>query len=537
MAYEEIVKGTTVNNGAATRFVNKIALGVADLNLLLLGDSVSDNVGEWFYLVAQYLGTTYPTHTISYRAWDTTNEVYATASILSTGTGSRTINVWNCAVASSTGYYPLAQRFQTAVVNTSADVVMIAYGHNHTDTVPDESLGVFLNVTQSVSDALPDAQIIMSALNPRTDGLNGRITQAYDHSRRMAARFGYVFVDPYRAFIDYPSYATALIDGTGIHPNSTGHTVWRDVAKQPFKPRRQSAPDSQSISTFQTSDENLLRNARFQKWSAGTTSAPDFWGLFGTGSAISQGTTTEVSLTPARLTTGAVTNQAWLRQQLDARDQPKVKGRQVTLCARVFIPTANTADITCNAMISHTSNASTFKSFTLPVQAPLPGPVKGAYHWLVATTFLATSVPNDVTAGVFTTTGTTGTVDVTIDRIWFGVGGVPREWSESLLDAQYTLSTRVRTETTGTVALTASDATVQRFQTTLTGNVTVTLPTTNISTGHTFRIIRSAAGAFTLTVSTIAAPANKVFASATQGWVEVMYNGTSWEQIAADTWP
>lgn len=535
MAYEEIVKGNTINNGTATRFLNKINLGVDDVSILLIGDSVSDQPGEWFYLVGQYLGTTYPTHTVSYRAWDTATETYATATTLSTGSGSRTIRLWNCAVAATNSYYVMASRLQTAVIDTAADVVMIAEGHNHTES-NDPSFGLFLALTQTITDVLPDAQIVMSSLNPRTDGNNARIQMAYDHSRRVASRYGYIFVDPYRAFIEYPSYATALIDVGGIHPNSTGHAVWRDVAKRIFKPRKEAPPLSQLSSTFSTVDENLVRNARFLKWSAGTTTVPDFWTLSGTGSSIAQSTVTELSPTPARLITAASGNSAWIRQQLDARDQPKVKGRYVTLSARIFVPSSVTTDLVIRAIISYSANVTQVTSAYVPTYSTLPGPVKNGYMWIVANTFLPTSVPSDVTVGVYLS-GVTAAAELTVDRISFVTGGHPREWSESLLDQSYPLSTRVRTETTGTIALSVSDATIQRFQTTLTGNVTVTLPTTNISTGHTYRIVRSAAGAFTLTVSTIAAPANKVFASATQGWVEVMYNGTSWEQIAQGPWP
>ena len=67
------------------------------------------------------------------------------------------------------------------------------------------------------------------------------------------------------------------------------------------------------------------------------------------------------------------------------------------------------------------------------------------------------------------------------------------------------------------------DATVQRFATTLTANRTVTLPSSGVYNGMTFRIVRTGLGAFTLDVGGL-----KTIPSATAAFVDVVYTGSAW---------
>lgn len=83
--------------------------------------------------------------------------------------------------------------------------------------------------------------------------------------------------------------------------------------------------------------------------------------------------------------------------------------------------------------------------------------------------------------------------------------------------------------TTGAVTLTTlTDATVQRFTTTLTGNLTITLSATRAYVGARFRVIAPAAlGGFTFTVNSKGLTANQ--------WYEAMYDGSAWVEVAGGT--
>lgn len=74
------------------------------------------------------------------------------------------------------------------------------------------------------------------------------------------------------------------------------------------------------------------------------------------------------------------------------------------------------------------------------------------------------------------------------------------------------------------ITLTAGSARTQRFNTVLTANRTVTLPTSDVFNGMKFRVAREAGatGAFNLTVGGI-----RVLGAAST-WVDVEYDGSAW---------
>jgi hypothetical protein len=67
------------------------------------------------------------------------------------------------------------------------------------------------------------------------------------------------------------------------------------------------------------------------------------------------------------------------------------------------------------------------------------------------------------------------------------------------------------------------DEEVQRFDTTLTQNITVTLDTSGVYNGAKFRVVRTGLGAFTIAVGGL-----KTIPSATAAFVDVEHNGTAW---------
>jgi hypothetical protein len=68
-----------------------------------------------------------------------------------------------------------------------------------------------------------------------------------------------------------------------------------------------------------------------------------------------------------------------------------------------------------------------------------------------------------------------------------------------------------------------ADTRIQIWDTTLTNNRNVTLDTTDAYEGQTFKIIRTAAGAFNLNVGT-----GPLKALAADEWCEVIYDGSAW---------
>lgn len=74
------------------------------------------------------------------------------------------------------------------------------------------------------------------------------------------------------------------------------------------------------------------------------------------------------------------------------------------------------------------------------------------------------------------------------------------------------------------------DSPTQLWGTTLTGNRTITLSTTNATNGNVFRIVRTGLGSFTLAVGSA-----KTIPSATAAFVDVTFNGTAWVETGYGT--
>lgn len=73
------------------------------------------------------------------------------------------------------------------------------------------------------------------------------------------------------------------------------------------------------------------------------------------------------------------------------------------------------------------------------------------------------------------------------------------------------------------VTLTANSPRVQNFTTALTANRTITLPTTGLYNGLSFKVSRTGLGAFTLAVGSV-----KTLPTSTASWAEVVYDGAAW---------
>ena len=80
--------------------------------------------------------------------------------------------------------------------------------------------------------------------------------------------------------------------------------------------------------------------------------------------------------------------------------------------------------------------------------------------------------------------------------------------------------------------LTVDDAPVVVYDTTLTAARDVLLPTEGLYNGLAFRLLRTAGGAFALTISD-GEGAVATIGSGETGYVDVVYNGTDWRVLGA----
>lgn len=355
---------------ATQRVMNLLNNGSRDISILFLGDSTGNEQSEWIYRLTQSLGADWPAWTVAYRLWDDTGLVYAAPATVQTGTGPRTLTVYNCSVAGATTMYFQGAKFASCVAPLTPDLTVISLGHNE-GSVPELWFPQYVNFAEQVSEAVPGSDILLIGQNPATNyTFQAPRVEVY---RDIAARRGYGFIDVHQAFLDVdPAVSSLLIDG--IHPNVTGSQLWANTVKAAFKLDRKRSPRTQPPSTLTETGEQLLVNGDFADfpgaiptgWTTSLTPtlAKDT-GLYESGAGYSVKITTP--------TTGGS-----IQQTLPLN---KVKGRWITVSARVHV-TPGQGNVPGRIAVVDSTGSTTSNG-------NLYG--RGAWRWEVVTRFVPAS--------------------------------------------------------------------------------------------------------------------------------------------------
>ena len=399
------------------RLMALLATQSRDASMLLVGDSTGNETTEWFYRLVQALASKYPKWTVTYQLWNDTSGAYDAASTIQTGTGARTLTVYNASVAGATTSFWQAPRFATAVAALSPDLTLVSLGHNEQAIAADLWHGRYVGLTEQVATSLPMSPLLLIAQNPAT--ANTYQQQRREVYREIAAGRGYGFIDVCKAFEDYGTDLT--IDG--IHPNTTGSQLWADTVLPAFTYQRGVAPRTQPVSPLLQRGDNLLLNGDF---SAFTGAAPDNWTL---ANATAAKDATNYESADINRATGALTSakavkftatgagQATLIQYLPLN---RVKGRWVTIAARIYVPTGQANSVGRLAVSDSTGS-------TIHVNDTA---FQGAFRWVVASRF----IPANATyarAYLYIDSGATGTGNLTVDRVTAVVGKYPMAGADS----------------------------------------------------------------------------------------------------------
>ena len=100
--------------------------------------------------------------------------------------------------------------------------------------------------------------------------------------------------------------------------------------------------NNQEWSAGYPADNNLLKNWSFEDWSAGAGSAPDLWGVDGTGVVVSQESTIVKHDTYSVKITSNLTNEGYVEQNIT---NPAYETKTLTLGMWVYSDTANAVTI------------------------------------------------------------------------------------------------------------------------------------------------------------------------------------------------
>lgn len=401
------IKASYARSGvdATQRLMAILKNETADTSMLVVGDSTGNETTEWVYLLAGQIADDWPTWTVLYRLWNDGAGAYDSAVTIQTGTGSRTLTIYNASVAGFTSDSWLGSRADTALYALDPKLVVISLGHNEQIIAAELWHGRYVALTESISDRLPGADLLTILQNPAT--ANTRQQERAEIYREIATRRGYGLIDVQQAFLDTPSWQTALI-ADGIHPNTAGSQLWAATVKPAFTYQPNLPPRPQKPSSFTEAAEQLLVNGDF---SAFGSSVPDAWQV--TNATCSKDTTNYESANGYSCKVTATGAGASLYQYIPIS---RAKGRWVTVAVRIRVPAGSSTSTTGRVAITDSNGSSTQLGYGDNTGA------MGRFRWVVVSRYVAATATN---CRVLIYADTAGSGNVSIDRVIMTTGKFP----------------------------------------------------------------------------------------------------------------
>lgn len=246
-----------------------IVANAGDVEILVIGDSTGNDTTEWVYLFGAWLGTQYPTHSVSYRPWNDGTNVYDAAVAISTGSGGNTVRLWNASVG---GTIPaslmLNTKYAGAIEAVSPDLVIWSHGINlyNTDAAIraayDSSYSPWIERVQATH---PDAGVAIFTQNPFRDTNNYAELYAMEVSAQQNKPRA-TLLDSYAKFIAAGKAGALYADNA--HPSASGTQLYLQTIQSAWG----AAPTAGVITPTQAwldpalAETNLLLNGDFAAW-------------------------------------------------------------------------------------------------------------------------------------------------------------------------------------------------------------------------------------------------------------------------------
>lgn len=340
---------TFPGSGHAQLLVNNLVAGASDAGILVVSDSTGNAApsdpastqGEWPFRLAQWLAAQYPTHTVKITPWDETGEAaYSSAITIQTGTGPRTLTIWNAAKSGSKPSYVLGGRYEAAVNKLPViDLLIVNHGHNLFKDEAQDLIGLhYLELTETVLLSHPGIGVIIIGQNPAMGTTDNDIK--VHAARDVCALRGFGFADVWSEFIRLGKAASLYADalhpsiGVGTANAPTGVDLFLSSLIAHFTGVAVEPVRCYSLLANIKSGGNLLLNGDFSAFSG---AVPDSWGA--TGAAVTKDMTTPFGTNGYSVkivNSGAA--QGYIDQLLSSQLRDEYKGRALICIAAVYVP-------------------------------------------------------------------------------------------------------------------------------------------------------------------------------------------------------
>lgn len=500
------------------QFWARVNSNARDVKLIVMGDSTGNEDTEWVYLLAQWLGTQVPTHSIKYRLYNASTG-WPAATTLASGSGAYSIEVWNGSVAGS-----VAEDFEGSKEamfwgSNEFDVVLVNLGHNYgTTTTESQAFMRFIGTVCNIRSLAPRADLLVTLQNPRRDTggaeQTARMVAAW---RAVAAQIGCGVIDWHSGFLALANPAAYMADT--VHPNDLGQLhVCFPAAKHEFvRPLALCGAVMPMPSPLETIGRNYINNPRFAYWTAGV---PNSWTLTNA-TARKETAIAEGSLYALAAVVG-VSGTPVLTQVLAGAWLAPLRGKSITAVHRVRKPAGMNALAGRISAVSNNGSVSEF--FTSNARGDAGA---GGWTWEVSQIQVQTdAVSLTINCYLGGASGVDSGKEICLSEVGLFVGPLPLAISRDdevskVLSSWYSPNAVVKhpTATAETLTVTGSTVAVTAATPGLAG-VDINLP--QLIAGKTYRLT------FTPTVLT----------GATQGYVFIRdgYNGGSSTIVNGGNW-
>lgn len=223
--------------GTSSQLISVLRRERQDASIVLSGDSTGNETVEWFYLLITWLAPLFPKWTVIYRLWNHTTQGYDAPVTLQTGTGTRTLSVYNASHPGAGHNYAFENSNTTrfnAIFPVAPTTVIASYGYNAGTSTYRAEMTEFARWVQG---SFPATEMIFVSQPPKStpdpDSANSLLRSA--DVRSVALQQGYGLIDAAQVFLDYGNFDT-LINGDYVHPNAQGMALWAAEAKRIFDP-------------------------------------------------------------------------------------------------------------------------------------------------------------------------------------------------------------------------------------------------------------------------------------------------------------
>lgn len=394
------------NFGATGTLKAKLVADEGDVTALFMSDSTGDSSTEWIHLVAEDIADDYPTYTVVYHPWDTTD--YGTPETISTGSGANTLNVYNCAISGSTLDTVMGALFPAAVGDLSPDAIVISHGHNYTTLADYVLRGRFVGALEQIMLEHPTVPVAMVLQNPRRD--DTLLDQIVDQITEYAQDRGDIqLIDVHSLFILAGKDSGLYADS--VHPNATGQALYRQAWNAAWD-ASVAAERTISPAWIATAGTNIITNGDFAAFGGAT---PDSWTKGGNGTLSKELTI----IYPGSAHSVKLVNGTTSTSISQIISSTAYRGLELTLRVRMRIEAAGNLNTGRIRIFDNGSGS--------PLVASNPGSTGlGGFRELCISGY---TIPSDATqVGVYVYANSSGTTtgEIYIDEVMLNVSDIPR---------------------------------------------------------------------------------------------------------------